>query len=322
MKTYILRRLVQVIPILFLVPFLTFFLIDLAPGNILDAWKLNPQIPDEVIKQMTEKYHLDQPFFMRYFTWLEGAILHFDLGYSISNKRPVSPVIAERLYNTFILALLATCFEWMVAIPLGILSATRQYSWVDKICSGIAFLGLSIPEVFLALLALLFAKMTGWFPIGGLHSLDYDTFTPWHKFLDVLHHLILPAIVLGASGLATYMRQMRGNLLDELRADYLTTARAKGLTERVVIGKHALRNAINPLITMFGFSLSGLLSGAVLVENVMSYPGLGRTVVEALFAQDEYLVVATLLMGTVLLILGNLVADLLLALSDPRIRLQ
>lgn len=322
MRTYILRRLVQVIPILLLVPFLTFFLIDLAPGNILDAWKLNPQIPTEVIEQMTVQYGLDQPWYARYVSWLKGAVLDFDMGYSVSNKRQVTPVIGERLFNTFILALLATCIEWFVAVPLGVLSATRQYSWVDKVCSAIAFLGLSIPAVFLSLLALLFAKETGWFPIGGLRSLEYETLTTGQKVLDILHHLCLPAVVLAASGLATYMRQMRGNLLDELHADYLITARAKGLSEPVVVGKHAVRNALNPLITLFGFSLSGLLSGSVLVETVMSYPGLGRTVVEALFAQDEYLVVASLLMGTVLLIAGNLIADVLLALSDPRIRLQ
>ncbi|GMV66722.1 MAG: transporter [Candidatus Hinthialibacteria bacterium] len=322
MKTYILRRLLQVLPVLFLVPLFTFLLIDLAPGNVLDVWKLNPAIPTEVIDQLTVKYGLDQPWFLRYAAWLKGAVLNLDLGYSVSNKRPVTPVIAERLYNTFILALLATVLEWLIAIPLGILSATRQYSWTDRICSAIAFLGLSIPGVFLALLALLFAKVTGLFPVGGLRSIDYDSMSWLGKVGDILHHLILPAVVLAASGLATYMRQMRGSLLDELRADYLTTARAKGLGEGVVIGKHAVRNAINPLITLFGFSLSGLLSGAVLVETVMSYPGLGRTVVEALFAQDEFLVVAALLMGTVLLIAGNLLADLLLAISDPRIRLR
>jgi len=322
MWTYILRRALQSLPILLLVPFFTFLLIELAPGSVLDVWKLNPDIPNEVIQQMSEKYGLDQPWFFRYVTWLKGALLHLDLGYSVSHKREVAPVIAERLFNTFLLALLATVIEWSLSIPLGILSATRQYTWVDKICSTIAFLGLSIPAVFLALLALLFAKVTGWFPLGGLRSIDYESLSAGRKVIDLLHHLCLPAIVLAASGLATYMRQMRGNLLDQLRADYLTTARAKGLSEPVVVGKHAVRNAINPLITLFGFSLSSLLSGAVLVETVMSYPGLGRTVVEALFSQDEYLVVAALLMGTVLLVLGNLVADLLLALSDPRIRLQ
>jgi peptide/nickel transport system permease protein len=322
MWTYILRRLLQAIPIILLVPFFTFLLIELAPGSVIDAWKLDPQMPDEVLQQMTEKYGLDQPWYFRYLTWLKGAVLELDLGYSNSLKQDVSSVIGSRLFNTFILALFAIVIEWSVSIPLGILSATRQYTWVDKICSTIAFLGLSIPSVFLALLALLFAKATGWFPIGGLRSIEYDSYSAMGKFLDILHHLALPAFVLAASGLATYMRQMRGNLLDQLRADYLTTARAKGLTEPVVVGKHAVRNAINPLITLFGFSLSSLLSGSVLVETVMSYPGLGRTVVEALFAQDEYLVVASLLMGTILLILGNLVADLLLALSDPRIRLR
>jgi len=322
MKVYILRRLLQVLPIFVLVPFFTFLLVELAPGNVLDSWKLNPEIPDKLIEQKTEELGLDRPWYERYWRWVKGVTLRLDLGYSSANKRPVAPIIRERLYNTFILALLATLIEWSVSVPLGILSAVRQYTWVDKICSGIAFLGLSIPVVFLALLALLFAKVTGWFPVGGLRSIDYETFTTWGKFCDILHHIILPALVLAAAGMATYMRQMRGNLLDQLGADYLTTARAKGLSETVVVGKHAVRNAINPLITLFGFSLSGLLSGSVLVETVMSYPGLGRTVVEALFAQDEYLVVAALLMGTVLLIVGNLIADILLALSDPRIRLR
>ncbi|MCA9413118.1 MAG: ABC transporter permease [Candidatus Omnitrophica bacterium] len=322
MKTYVLRRLLQAIPILLLVPFFTFLLIELAPGNVVDAWKLDPQIPDEVIEQVSKKYGLDQPWYMRYLTWMKGAVTELDLGYSVPNKRDVAPIIGERLFNTFILALYATFLEWVIAIPLGILSATKQYTIVDKICSTIAFLGLSIPNVFLALLALLFAYSTGWFPVGGLRSIDYESYSAWGKFLDLMHHLTLPAFVLAAAGLATYMRQMRGNLLDQLRADYLTTARAKGLTEPVVVGKHAVRNAINPLITLFGFSISNLLSGSVLVETVMSYPGLGRTVVEALFTQDEYLVVAALLMGAVLLILGNLLADILLALSDPRIRLQ
>lgn len=322
MSTYILRRLLQSIPILLLVPLITFILVELTPGSVLDVWKMNPDIPTDVITRMTEKYGLDDPWYVRYLVWLKGAVTELDFGYSVHYKREVAPVIAERLWNTFMLALLAIILEWTISVPLGILSATRQYSWVDKLCSMIAFLGLSIPAVFLALLALLFAKVTGWFPIGGLRSLDYESLSDWGKFLDILHHLILPAIVLAASGLATYMRQMRGNLLDQLRADYLTTARAKGLSERVVIGKHAVRNAINPLITLFGFSLSNLLSGSVLVETVMSYPGLSQTVVEALFAQDEFLVVTALLMGTVLLVAGNLIADLLLALSDPRIRLQ
>ena len=322
MSTFIFRRFLQSIPILLLVPFFTFMLVELAPGSVLDSWKLNPQIPDEVIQKMNEQYGLDQPWYLRYLTWLKGAVLHLDLGYSVSEKREVAPVIGVRLLNTFMLALLALIISWVVAVPLGILSATRQYTWVDKVCSTVAFLGLSVPAVFLALLALLFAKVTGWFPLGGLRSIDYESLSAGQKVLDILHHLILPAIVLSAASLATYMRQMRGNLLDQLHADYLTTARAKGLSEPVVVGKHAVRNAINPLITLFGFSLSSLLSGSVLVETVMSYPGLGRTVVDALFKQDEYLVVASLMMGTGLLVLGNLIADLLLALSDPRIRLE
>jgi peptide/nickel transport system permease protein len=208
---------------------------------------------------------------------------------------------------------------YMLAIPLGILSAVRQNSWIDKSSSLAAFIGLSIPEMFFALILILMAARTGWFPIGGMESIDYDTLSLWGKIGDRLHHLFLPALVLGTVPLAGRMRQMRGNLLDVLRMDYVTTARAKGLDERTVILRHAVRNAINPLITLFGFTLAHLLSGAFLVEVVMSWPGLGRLTVDALFARDLYLVMGAVMMASILLILSNLVADILLAWVDPRI---
>jgi peptide/nickel transport system permease protein len=168
----------------------------------------------------------------------------------------------------------------------------------------------------------MFAASTGWFPIGGSQSALYDLMSPSEKFWDRAHHIVLPAVVLAASGLAGIMRLMRSNLLDTLRAEYVTAARAKGIGEGWVIFKHALRNAINPLLTIFGFSLAGLLSGAVIIENVMAWPGLGRLTIEAFFAKDSMLVVDTVVMATALLVVGNFVADLLLAWSDPRIRLE
>jgi peptide/nickel transport system permease protein len=231
-------------------------------------------------------------------------------------------VIRERVWNTFILSFASITFAWLLSIPLGILSAVKQYKFTDKVCSAIAFFGLSIPGVFFALLMILFASVTGWFPTGGMRSLNYEELSFFGKILDVAHHLVLPTIVLGTASMATLMRQMRGNLLDVLRADYVTVARAKGLSETTVVVKHATRNAINPLITLLGYSFSNLLSGAFLVEVVFGYPGLGRTTVDALFTKDMYLVVATVLMAAVLLIIGNLIADILLAFSDPRIRLK
>ncbi|MEI9864190.1 MAG: ABC transporter permease [Limisphaerales bacterium] len=211
---------------------------------------------------------------------------------------------------------------WAIAIPLGIWAAVKKDSWVDRSTSAIAFVGLSIPDVLLSLLALLFAASTGWFPVGGAQSALHDLMTPAEQFWDFAHHLILPALVLAAADLAGIMRQMRSCLLDTLRAEYLTAARARGLGEGWVIYKHALRNAINPLLTIFGYSLAALLSGAFIVENIMAWPGLGRLTIEAYMQKDSYLVVDCVVMATVLLVMGNFIADLLLAWNDPRIRLK
>lgn len=309
------------IPLLLGITFFSFMIISMAPGDFLTTMSQNPQISAETIDAMREDFGLDQPWYIQYLKWLWNA-LHLDFGYSFANKVPVFDLIGERMYNTFLLALSAAIFAWGVAIPLGVISAVKQNTWVDRAASFVSFIGLSIPEVFLALLFVFFAATTGLFPVGGMKSLDYE-FLPWYRqIIDLLYHLVLPTIVLGSVALAGRMRQMRANLLDTLLQDYVTTARAKGLSEQVVIYKHALRNAINPLITLFGFTLARLLSGAFLVEVVMSWPGLGRLTLDALFQRDLYLVMGALLMASVMLILGNLAADILLALSDPRIRYE
>ena len=321
MWTFTLRRLFHLVPILFGVSLITFLLMSLTPGDYYTTLTQNPQVSPEKVAQLRAQWHLDKPWYVQYFFWLKGA-LHGNFGYSMAYKIDASELIFGRLWNTFILSFFATALAWFVAVPLGIWAAVKKDSWADRLCSFVAFMGLSIPELLLALLALMFAASTGWFPVGGAQSALYDLLSPAEQFRDRLIHLILPTVVLAASELAGIMRQMRSNLLDTLRAEFVTSARAKGLPEGWVIYKHALRNAINPLLTIFGYSLAGLLSGAFIVENVMAWPGLGRLTMEALFAKDYQLVVASVVMATGLLVAGNFAADLLLAWSDPRIRLK
>ena len=321
MWTFTLKRLFHLIPILFGVSLITFLLMSLTPGDYYTTLSQNPQISPEKVAQLRAQWHLDRPWYVQYLFWLKGA-LQGNFGYSMAYKIDASELIFGRLWNTFILSFCATVVAWLVAVPLGIWAAVKKDSWADRFCSLMAFVGLSIPELLLALLALMFAASTGWFPIGGAQSALYDLMPPAEQFRNRLHHLILPTLVLAASELAGIMRQMRSNLLDTLRAEFVTSARAKGLAEGWVVYKHALRNAINPLLTIFGYSLAALLSGAFVVENVMAWPGLGRLTIEALFAKDYQLVVASVVMATGLLVAGNFIADLLLAWSDPRIRLK
>ena len=321
MGTFILKRLLHMIPILIGVSLLTFLLMSLTPGGYLQSLRQNPQISAETVERLIAKYHYDKPWYIQYLYWLKNAA-QGDFGYSIQYKLPATELITARLWNTFLLPLFATLVAWCIAVPLGIWAAVNKDSFVDRGCAMVAFVGLSVPEILLALLALMFAAATGWFPIGGAQSSLYDVMTPMERLWNRAHHLVLPVLVLAASSLAGIMRQMRSNLLDTLRADYVTAARAKGLPEGWVIYKHALRNAINPLLTIFGYSLAGLLSGAFIVENIMAWPGLGRLTIEAYTAKDSMLVVDSVVMATALLIIGNFVADIMLAWSDPRIRLK
>ena len=321
MGTFILKRLLHMIPILLGVSLLTFLLMSLTPGGYLQSLRQNPQISAETVERLLAKYHYDKPWYVQYAYWLKN-VAQGDFGYSIQYKISATDLILARLWNTFLLSLFATIVAWCVAVPLGIWAAVNKDSLVDRACAFVAFVGLSVPEILLALLALMFAAATGWFPIGGAQSSLYDLMTPMERLWNRAHHLVLPVLVLAASELAGIMRQMRSNLLDTLRADYVTAARAKGLPEGWVIYKHALRNAINPLLTIFGYSLAHLLSGAFIVENIMAWPGLGRLTIEAYTAKDSMLVVDSVVMATALLIVGNFVADVMLAWSDPRIRLK
>jgi len=319
MHRYILTRVLQTIPLLLGISLLTFVLLQLTPGDFLNQMAENPGISPATIEAMRRNFGLDRPWYVQYGFYLRNLVLHFDFGESFSRHQPVFTVLREGLGNTLLLAVASAVVTWGLAVPLGIWAAVKQHSWADRILSLLAFVWLSIPEILSGLLLLMLAARTGWFPVGGMRSLDYDELTAWGQFLDVAHHLVLPALVVGLIPLASRMRQMRSNLLDVLRLDYVTTARAKGLDERVVIFKHALRNALNPMITLFGYTLGALVSGSFIAEIIFSWPGLGRITLDALLTQDQYLVMGSVLMASVVLIAGNLIADILLAITDPRI---
>jgi len=319
MPTFVLRRLLRLVPLLFGIVTLTFLLLQLAPGDFLSSALENPSFSPGAIDALRHRFGLDQPWYVQYGLYLKNLVLHFDLGLSFSRHEPVATVLGECLANTLLLTASAALVTWGLAVPLGAVAAVRAHSWLDRGLSWLAFVWLSIPELLSGLLLLMLAARTGWLPIGGMRSLDWDTMGPGSRVLDVARHLVLPALVTGLVPLASRMRQMRASLLDVLRLDYVVTARAKGLDERAVVLRHALPNALNPLITLFGYTLGALVSGSFVAEIVFSWPGLGRVTVEALLAQDTYLVLGGVLMASVVLVLGNLIADLLLAASDPRI---
>ena len=321
MLKYIIKRILIAIPLLLVMSLLTFFLMQMTPGNFFDSLRMDPQISQETLKRYEELYKLDKPMIQQYLQWLKN-ILRLEFGYSFFYNVPVSRILSDRLFNTFILSLSSMILTWSVAIPLGIIAAVNRNRFADKVLSIFSFVGLSIPSFFLAMLLLYFASQTGILPLGGMYSANFDDLSFLAKIVDLLKHLIIPTVVISLASIASLQRIMRGNFLEVLRQQYVLAARAKGLPENRVIYVHAFRNAINPLITLFGYELSSLLGGAALIEIICNWPGLGSLMLTAVRAKDVYLVMSSMLMGGVLLLLGNLVADILLAWSDPRIRYE
>lgn len=314
---YILKRILQAIPLLILVSIISFFIIRLSPVDPLAELKLNPAISAETLQAEKHRLGLDLPVPMQYLRWSSNFV-QGNLGVTSSGEQ-VSSKLMERIPNTLLLTTITIILTWLVGIPLGIFAALNWRTSADRIMSLLTSVGMAIPSFFFALLLLIFAVKTGWFPIGGLTSAGFKDFGLVHKFFDIIHHLILPVVVLFTLSLSGLQRQMRGNLLDVLESDYVKLARAKGLPENKVIYKHAVRNAINPMVTLIGFEFASLLSGAALTEYVFQYPGLGRLILEAVMKSDINLVMASLMIGAIMLVAGNLIADILLKLVDPRI---
>jgi peptide/nickel transport system permease protein len=318
MLAFIVRRVLQMVPLLVGITFVSFLVVGLAPGDFFSALAMNPSIAPEAIEAMKQEFGYGKPLVVRYLAWL-WRVVQGDLGLSVAHRVGVATLIGQRVGNTLILAVASLVVTWAAAIPLGVYVAVRRGKVSDRVLSLLAFLGMSVPSFFLAFLVLRFALETGWFPVGGTMSIDYEQLDAAGKILDRLHHLVLPTLVLAIGGMAGLMRLMRGAILDLRRSDFVRTARAKGLPERVVLFRHVLRNALNPFVTLAGYELGTLLGGAALVENVMNLQGLGALMLEAVLALDIYLVMGSVLIGSVMLLVGNLLADVALTVIDPRI---
>jgi len=319
MFSYILKRLFQMIPLLIGITFLSFLIIQIAPGDYLDKLRMNPQISSQTLEKLKQAYGLDQPLIVQYFKWLINAI-KFDLGYSFSYHVPVLEIIKERIGNTLFLSITSAILAWGLAIPLGIIAAIKPNTIIDKFIQLFSFTFMSIPNFFLAFLMLFIAVKTGILPTGGATSPDYDQMSLLEKMYDKIWHVSLPAFVLAIGSLAGLVRLVRSTMLESLQSEYVLFARSKGLTEKSIILRHALRNSLNPFITLLGFEIASLLSGAALVEIIVNWPGMGMLMLDAVLSQDLYLVMGGLYIGAIMLIIGNLIADILLAQIDPRVK--
>jgi peptide/nickel transport system permease protein len=317
-RTYVLRRLLGAIPLLFGASLLIFLVFALTPGDFIDG---NINLTPQRAAELKALYGLDRPLWTRYLSWL-GQLLQGDLGFSLQHQIPVSTLLGQYLWSSFLLALVSLLLYWTLSLAVGVLAAVRPYGWFDRVVTLLVFAAMSFPVFFLCLLLIKwFAVDLGWLPVGGMISIGSNA-TGWAYALDVARHMVLPVltlVMLQAGGLTRYVR---ASMLDALAMDCVRTARAKGLPERVVILRHALRNALLPLIALLGFELPGLFAGAIVTEKIFNWPGVGHIHIDTLAARDYPVLMSFTLLLAVLTIVGNLLADVLSALADPRIRLR
>lgn len=320
MFSYVLRRVLGAIPLVFGVLTLTFFIIRLAPGDPASFF-IQPGVSPKVAEQMREQYGLNDPLIIQYFKWL-GNVLQGDFGRSFSRHQPVFDVILDAVPITISLALIGITMQFIFGILLGVISAVKQGTKIDRTLTVSALFIYSMPEFWLSLmLIILFSLKLGWFPASNLNSIGADSLGALEYGLDRLKHLVLPIFVLSLGGIAGLARYVRGQMLEVIRQDYIRTARAKGLNEKIVVFKHALRNALLPVVTILGSSLPALFSGALFIEVIFAIPGMGRIAVEAVFARDYPLIIANTFISGTLIVMGNLLADVLYGVVDPRIKL-
>jgi peptide/nickel transport system permease protein len=322
MLPYALRRIVLALPLLLGITLISFTLIHIAPGEPTDATGDIPITSDKEMRdRLRQEWGLDKPIHVQYWNWLT-RIVQLDFGRSFApDARPVLQKIRERLPVTLALNIAEMMIIVMLAIPIGVVSATRQYSKFDKVTTVFVFVGFATPDFWLALmLMILFGVQLGWLPISGLRSPTWEYLSFWRQQWDFLSHLILPIVVATFGGLAGFSRYMRQSMLEVVRQDYIQSARAKGLAEPVVIGKHALRNALLPIVTILGLSLPGLIGGSVIIESIFAIPGMGQLMVQAVFERDYPVIMGNLVIVALLTLGANLIADLTYSLVDPRIR--
>lgn len=315
MVSYLLRRIVQAVPLLILVTIVSFVVMQLSPGGPLSAYSHNPHISSAQLAAIKHNLGLDQPAYVQYLRWFM-SLLRGDWGVSLSSGESVLSMIGSRLGNTLILVVSAFIISLVLAIPLGIYSAVRKYSLFDYMSTFGSFVAWSAPVFWVGFMAqLLFSVKLGWLPTAGL----YTEGVAWSPG-DFLKHLLMPALVLGLGSIASWSRYIRGSMLEILGQDFIRTAKAKGLARNVVVNRHAMRNALIPLITLVALDVPGFFTGALLVEVVFSWPGMGRLFYDALNARDYILLQGILLISAALIFLGNLLADLVYGLLDPRIQ--
>jgi peptide/nickel transport system permease protein len=323
MLSYIIRRLLLMVPLILGITIITFIVIHLAPGTPTDVQtQMNPKVSVEAREKLKRIYGLDKPLHKQYLNWL-WRLLHLDFGNSFSDGRTVMKKIWDSLPITILLNTLSLVFIFIIAVPIGVLSAARQYSLFDKITTVFVFIGFSVPTFWLALLLMiLFGVRLNWLPISGIRSLHLVNPAFWVRVIDYGKHLILPVFVAAFGGFAGLSRYTRSNMLEVIRQDYIRTARAKGLSERTVIYKHALRNALMPVITILGLSVPGLIGGSVIFETIFSIPGMGQLFYGSVMARDYPVIMGILFFGAILTLFGNFLADISYAIVDPRISYQ
>ncbi len=328
MLAYIARRVLLMIPTIFLISIISFVAIQLPPGDFMTSYvaglrTMGENIDQEAIDNLRERYGLGQPVYVQYLKWISGIILHGDWGQSMEWQKPVKDLIGERILLTVVLSLVSLLVSWFIAIPIGVYSATHQYSFLDYLMSIISFIGVGMPGFLLALIVMYFAQTQLNMNVGGLFSQEYIN-APWSvdRVIDMLKHLWIPVLILAVEGTAGGIRTTRANLLDELNKPYVELARAKGLSEWKLIWKYPVRIALNPFFSTVGWSLASLISGATLISVVLSLQTTGPMQLRALTSQDMYLAGSFLLILSVLTVIGTLISDILLAWVDPRIRLE
>ncbi|HXJ06238.1 MAG TPA: ABC transporter permease [Candidatus Acidoferrum sp.] len=318
---YLIRRSLHAVFLLFGVSILTFLFSALTPGNYFDEMRLNPQISPETVAALRAQSQLDRPLPVRYVHWL-SAVAHGELGFSFAYNSPVGPLLWARARNTLLLTITATLLAWLLALPLGIWSASQFGRAPDRVLSWATATLLVIPDLVLALGLLILAVRTGWFPTGGMISVGFESLSPLDKLRDLASHMVLPVLALVLSALPMLVRHVRASVAEVLEAPFLRAALGHGIPRRTLLYRYALRTAANPLISLFGFSVGTLLSGSLLVEVIMSWPGLGPLLLEAILARDLYVVIGCVLLSMLFLVAGNLFADVLLYWADPRIRTE
>ena len=318
---YITRRLAHAILLLIAVSVFSFMLLQWTPGDYFDAMRLDPRVSAQTIAGLRSQFGVNQSFVARYIHW-GRSLMHGDMGYSFSYDTPVAPLLWSRAKNTLLLAGIATLLAWLIAIPVGIWSAASKGGPSDRLFGAGTSTLLAIPDLVLFLILLMIAVRTGWFPTGGMVSSNFGSLSGWQETKDVAVHFVLPAAGLAIVMLPVLVRHIRSAMLETLESPFIRAARAHGIPHMRVLARYALPAASNPLISLLGFSIATILSGSAILEIVMSWPGLGPLMVQAILSRDVYVVAGIVMLSSVFLVAGNLFTDVLLVLSDPRIRVE